>query len=226
MDRGPAGSVLREIRTLYTLGTLGGLTDAQLLERFLARGGDDAEDAFAALVHRHGPTVLGVCRRMLPRLARCRGRLPGDVPRPGATGRVDRPAGATGELALRRRGPDRQGGPAPGRAQRAIERRMMDVPGSSRNSRGPGRSAPAPGRGAESPAGALSGGPGGLRAGGEIAARGRPAARHPRGHALHPPGAGTEAAPRAVAPARGHSRRRADRRVVAARSSNPRSPSG
>ncbi len=66
MDMGPAGSVLRDVRTLYTLGALGGLTDAELLERFLARSGDDAEGAFAALVHRHGPTVLGVCRRMLP----------------------------------------------------------------------------------------------------------------------------------------------------------------
>ena len=59
-----ATRVLGEIRTLYTVGTLGGLSDSQLLDRFLARGGD-AEDAFAALVHRHGPTVLGVCRRML-----------------------------------------------------------------------------------------------------------------------------------------------------------------
>ena len=66
MERGSAKSALRQIRTLYTLGTLGGLTDAQLLELFLARDGDDAEDAFAALVHRHGPMVLGVCRRMLP----------------------------------------------------------------------------------------------------------------------------------------------------------------
>ncbi len=66
MDRGAAGSVLREIRTLYTLGTMGGRTDAELLERFLARGEADAEDAFATLVARHGPMVLGVCCRMLP----------------------------------------------------------------------------------------------------------------------------------------------------------------
>ena len=65
MARGSTKNALRQIRTLFELGTLGGLTDVQLLELFLSRSGDDAEDAFAALVHRHGPMVLGVCRRML-----------------------------------------------------------------------------------------------------------------------------------------------------------------
>jgi RNA polymerase sigma factor (sigma-70 family) len=37
-------------------------SDQQLLERFVA--GQD-EDAFTALVHRHGPMVFGVCRRLL-----------------------------------------------------------------------------------------------------------------------------------------------------------------
>jgi RNA polymerase sigma factor (sigma-70 family) len=40
----------------------GGLTDAQLLTRFVA---ERDEGAFAALVDRHGPMVLGVCRRVL-----------------------------------------------------------------------------------------------------------------------------------------------------------------
>src|SRR6516165_11293864 len=39
-----------------------GLADADLLERFLARRD---EEAFAALVGRHGPMVLGVCGRIL-----------------------------------------------------------------------------------------------------------------------------------------------------------------
>jgi RNA polymerase sigma factor (sigma-70 family) len=37
-------------------------TDRELLERFTA---NRDEDAFASLVHRHGPMVLGVCRRVL-----------------------------------------------------------------------------------------------------------------------------------------------------------------
>src|SRR5262249_17684685 len=38
------------------------MTDRQLLERFASRRD---EDAFAHLVHRHGPMVLGVCRQIL-----------------------------------------------------------------------------------------------------------------------------------------------------------------
>ena len=44
--------------------TLGSLSDAQLLERFVASGAA-AGAAFDVLMARHGPMVLGVCRRIL-----------------------------------------------------------------------------------------------------------------------------------------------------------------
>jgi len=56
------GIVLRQIDRLYREGTLAGLGDDQLLERYLTRR-DEA--AFEALVNLHGPMVLGLCRRML-----------------------------------------------------------------------------------------------------------------------------------------------------------------
>ncbi len=58
-------AVFREIRTLFHLGAVGRLSDSQLLEAFLSRRDEEAEDAFAAVVERHGPMVLRVCRRIL-----------------------------------------------------------------------------------------------------------------------------------------------------------------
>ncbi|HWE40278.1 MAG TPA: RNA polymerase sigma factor [Isosphaeraceae bacterium] len=58
----PGGAVLGQLRRLLNQGTVAGLSEGQLLERFLARG-DEA--AFAAIVARHGPMVLAVCRRAL-----------------------------------------------------------------------------------------------------------------------------------------------------------------
>src|SRR5882724_10681599 len=62
--RDPSG-VLREIRTLFSDGMLGTLTDRQLLERFANRNDPSAENAFTILLERHGPMVWGVCRRLL-----------------------------------------------------------------------------------------------------------------------------------------------------------------
>ena len=55
------GAVLRAIGRIFSQGSLTGLSDGQLLREFAA--GDEA--AFEALVTRHGPMVLGVCRRVL-----------------------------------------------------------------------------------------------------------------------------------------------------------------
>ena len=65
MSRESANQAIRQIRTLHSLGVVGALPDRQLVERFLESEGNDREDAFAALVQRHGPMVLSVCRRML-----------------------------------------------------------------------------------------------------------------------------------------------------------------
>jgi hypothetical protein len=55
----------RDLHTLYREGTIGDLTDGQLLERFVEGTGGTAEASFAALVERHGPMVLRVCRQVL-----------------------------------------------------------------------------------------------------------------------------------------------------------------
>ncbi len=62
MAKGALGEVLRHVRTLAAAHTGRAASDRELLERF-ASGHDEA--AFAALVERHGPMVLGVCRRAL-----------------------------------------------------------------------------------------------------------------------------------------------------------------
>jgi RNA polymerase sigma factor (sigma-70 family) len=56
------GAALRQINRLFADGVVEGLSDAQLLERFLFHG--DAV-AFEALLGRHGPMVLSVCRGIL-----------------------------------------------------------------------------------------------------------------------------------------------------------------
>jgi len=57
-----ADAVLKQLQRVFDRGTTAGLNEGALLERFVS--GRD-ESAFAALVARHGPMVLGVCRRIL-----------------------------------------------------------------------------------------------------------------------------------------------------------------
>ena len=52
---------LRPLRVLYKVGTIGDLTDGQLLERFATDAGPAAELAFSALVERHEAMVWRVC---------------------------------------------------------------------------------------------------------------------------------------------------------------------
>jgi RNA polymerase sigma factor (sigma-70 family) len=59
------GASLRHIRTLFSLGTVGGLADGQLLECYRTRADEAAQRAFTILVERHGPMVFRVCREIL-----------------------------------------------------------------------------------------------------------------------------------------------------------------
>jgi len=61
----PYGDALRQTQTLFESGTIAGLTDRELLDRFERRDGEAAESAFAAIVARHGPLVLRTCRAVL-----------------------------------------------------------------------------------------------------------------------------------------------------------------
>src|SRR5438309_6191982 len=62
MPTGRMHGVLRELRRAALLHEGGDLSDEQLLDHFL---GEHDEAAFEALVRRHGPMVMGVCRRIL-----------------------------------------------------------------------------------------------------------------------------------------------------------------
>ena len=53
---------LRQIDRLFRGGSVTGLDEGRMLERFLA---DRDESILEALIDRHGPMVLGVCRRVL-----------------------------------------------------------------------------------------------------------------------------------------------------------------
>jgi RNA polymerase sigma factor (sigma-70 family) len=66
MSHVATGSVIRQLGALFEGGSVAGLSDRQLLERYFAGAHEPAgEAAFAALVARHGPMVLGICRQLL-----------------------------------------------------------------------------------------------------------------------------------------------------------------
>ena len=115
VNRG-AGGILGPMSQVFHEGTVAGLTDAQLLERY-ATLGDDA--AFEALLTRYGPMVLGVCRRRLRDGHAAEDAFQATflvLVRKASSIRVDpidRPVDSRGRLAGRRAGPGRIG-PASG----------------------------------------------------------------------------------------------------------------
>jgi RNA polymerase sigma factor (sigma-70 family) len=60
-----ADGTTRDLATLFGLGAVGSFSDAQLLEQFAEGIMPGSEQAFAALVERHGRMVLATCRAVL-----------------------------------------------------------------------------------------------------------------------------------------------------------------
>ena len=60
-----SASVLNQLATISQFGAVGNLSDSQLVQRFLT-GRDGAQQAaFEALMERHGPMVLRICRQIV-----------------------------------------------------------------------------------------------------------------------------------------------------------------
>jgi RNA polymerase sigma factor (sigma-70 family) len=57
-----SGELMRQLESLFRQGVVGASSEGELLERFVSRRD---ESAFEALMARHGPMVLGVCRQLL-----------------------------------------------------------------------------------------------------------------------------------------------------------------
>jgi len=57
-----AATMLRDVRQLFVSGSVAGLSDRELLDRFLARRDPIALEV---IIKRHGPAVLAVCRASL-----------------------------------------------------------------------------------------------------------------------------------------------------------------
>ena len=62
--RAPSAAIGQDLRRLFDVGAVAGLSEAQLLDH-VARRDETTEAAFEAILTRHGPAVLACCRRVL-----------------------------------------------------------------------------------------------------------------------------------------------------------------
>ena len=192
--RNPNSEAVAEgVHTLFHFGVMGTWTDERLVAQFLS-GREGNEAAFRVLLRRHGPMVLGICRRTLGDSHLAEDAFQATflvLVKKARTIRDSRPAG---QLAVRRGAAGRQEGQGPGGTppgRRATRRRTG---GRDERSPGPGRTAVGDRRGDPPAAGAVPGAPGPVLPGGPHASRGRPAARLPGGDHREPAVPGPRAA--------------------------------
>jgi RNA polymerase sigma factor (sigma-70 family) len=65
MANSSSDNVQKQVQRLFNLGTVGSLSDAQLLDWFVSERDEAREAAFEELMIRHGPMVYRVCRSVL-----------------------------------------------------------------------------------------------------------------------------------------------------------------
>jgi RNA polymerase sigma factor (sigma-70 family) len=65
MSTGQSKPLAQQLDRLWNSGTVSGLSDVELLRRYNGSRDQAAEQAFEALLNRHGPMVMGVCRHIL-----------------------------------------------------------------------------------------------------------------------------------------------------------------
>ena len=104
------GTALRQIDRLFQAGSVTGLDDGQLLDRFVANRDESAVEA-RRVAWPDGPGSLPPLARQSPRRPRC---VPGDLPDPGPQGPGSARCASAGALAARC-GLSRGGPPGPTR---------------------------------------------------------------------------------------------------------------
>ena len=218
-------SVVRQLGSLFEGGSVAGLSDRQLLERFIAQRRCRPARPPSP---RWWPARADGAGRLPAAPGRpppCRGRLPGRLPRPGPQGPVDPRPRPAGQLALRGRAPDgavrkaTDRPPAPARGGRHDEasRSGLVRPGRADGPAGrPAGDRPRAGRGPprrdRPPAAGLPPAGGALLLRGPHPRRGGHAPPLPGRHAPQPAGPGAREAPdRPDSPRRCPARRRAGR---------------
>ena len=116
--------VFRQVHRVLSLGAVGMMPDAQLLEWFVSERDESAEAAFEELMIRHGPMVFGVCRRVLQDAHDAEDAYQAAFLVLAKLRRFDPPEAFRGELAVRRCSPC--GGSGEGSGCAAASDRITD----------------------------------------------------------------------------------------------------
>ena len=120
------GSVARQLGSLFEGGSVAGLSDRQLLERFVAAAMPPTRPPSPRWSARHGPMVLGVCRQLLGDRHHAEDAFQAVFLVLARKARVDPRPRPAGQLALRRR--PAHGPQVPGPGSPAVARTRRPAP--------------------------------------------------------------------------------------------------